>query len=249
MPHERSRDLLAFALALAAAAFVIFFRLTEFPLYFFCDEAIPAVEAQSLLTTGRDRAGALWPLFIRGQGVYQLSLSVYWLLPFQALFGMSETVVRACGALASLIGAAGISFFARRIFPAGRGWALVPLVFYGAPFWYLHARTGFEVVISASAWLVVIASFGSLWRTGPSDSRSSTHEIAAWTCFRLLFLLLHSCTRLGTVDAYRSAARLVARYVRAMAARSVACADDDSVGRALPDDNVLSSRNRVWASG
>jgi len=187
MPHERSRDLLAFALALAAAAFVIFFRLTEFPLYFFCDEAIPAVEAQSLLTTGRDRAGALWPLFIRGQGAYQLSLSVYWLLPFQALFGMSETVVRACGALASLIGAAGMSFFARRIFPAGRGWALVPLVFYGAPFWYLHARTGFEVVISASAWLVVIASFGSLWRTGPSDSRSSTHEIAAWTCFLLAF--------------------------------------------------------------
>lgn len=187
MFHERSRDLLAFALALAVAAFVVFYRLADFPLYFFCDEAIPAVEVQSLLTTGRDRAGVMWPLFIRGQGAYQLSLSVYWLLPFQALFGMSETVVRTSDALASLIGVAGASFFVRRIFPGSRGWMLAPLVFYGAPFWYLHARTGFEVVISASAWLIVVASFGSLWRIDLSNSRSAGREIAVWTCFLLAF--------------------------------------------------------------
>jgi hypothetical protein len=187
MPSKRSRDLLAFALALVIAAFVLFYRLTDFPSYFFCDEAIPAVEVQSLLATGRDRAGVSWPLFIRGYGAYQLSLSVYWLLPFQALFGMSEIVVRACAALASLIGVAGASFFVRRIFPANRCWTLVPLVFYGAPFWYLHTRTGFEVVISASAWLIVVASFGSLWRTGPTDSRSVRREIATWACFLLAF--------------------------------------------------------------
>jgi 4-amino-4-deoxy-L-arabinose transferase-like glycosyltransferase len=107
MVTGRSRDFLLLASALLAAAVILLYRLTDFPLHFFCDEAVQGAEARSLLDTGRDRAGALWPLFIRGRGGYHLSPSVYWLIPFQALLGDSEFVVRLSHAMASLLGVAG----------------------------------------------------------------------------------------------------------------------------------------------
>ncbi|HMO30920.1 hypothetical protein [Enterovirga sp.] len=179
----------AAALVLAFVALILFDSLAEFPLYFFCDEAVQGAEAQSLLAHGADRAGVAWPLFFRGHGGYQLSLSVYWLLPFQWLFGMSEGVVRASHAVASLIGVAGAMAFMRRYSPRTLAWLCVPLVFYGSPLWYLHSRTGFEAVISASAWLVCLAACPDLTHRNDRDRSRGHAEHARWGLFLIAFAL------------------------------------------------------------
>jgi len=187
-----SRETLLFSFLLLAAAVVLFFRLTEFPLYFFCDEAAQGAEVNALLDSGKDRAGVTWPLFFRSHGGYQLSLSVYWLMPFQALLGESEFAVRASHVVASLLGVTAAALFVRRWFPANALWTAVPLVFYGAPFWYLHSRTGFEVVISASAWLICLALFPLLWRDA-TDELPGRHRpvpatrVGCWVGFLVAF--------------------------------------------------------------
>jgi hypothetical protein len=190
---SRSRQLLGLSFSLLVAAAVLLYRLTDFPLYFFCDEAVQSAEVRSLLDSGKDRAGAAWPLFIRGHGSYQLSLSVYWLMPFQAVLGASERVVRLSHLVASLIGVTAAAFFLRRAFAATLLWTLVPLVFYGASFWYLHSRTAFEVVISASAWLVCISVFPLLWSVGsdkpPRASGYDRRDGLAWAGFVVAFAM------------------------------------------------------------
>lgn len=141
-------------------------HLVEFPLYFFCDEAIHGVEAQSLLQRGTDQYGDSWPLFFRGYGTFHLSLSVYFQLPFEYLIGHSEFSIRFRNVIVSLIGGIGAALLISRIDRRFLVGAAAPLVFTASSFWFLHARTGFEFMISASAWIWMIVSYDGSLRFG-----------------------------------------------------------------------------------
>ncbi|NDC37350.1 MAG: hypothetical protein EBZ48_04785 [Proteobacteria bacterium] len=133
-----------------------FLQLASFPPYLFCDEAVVAVDAHSLLSSGRDIFGQPWPLFFRGLGDYALSLTVYMQLPFDLLFGMTVWSVRARSACISLLGVLAMSALAMRFCNrAHRQVALwmVVILLAVTPAWFINSRTGFEYITAAVFYL------------------------------------------------------------------------------------------------
>ena len=128
---------------------LVFERLPEYPIYFFCDEAILGVEAQSLLTTGADQAGTPWPIFFKGFGDYQQSLAIYLQIPFTLLFGLNEFSIRLMTSCISLIGVGAVYGIIQMIYKMDSAW-MTFLIFALSPVWFLHSRAGFEVIIAVS---------------------------------------------------------------------------------------------------
>jgi hypothetical protein len=124
--------------------------ITRFPIYFFCDEAVHAVSGMWLLRDGwRDHTGTFLPPYFINSDKYNLGLSVYIHLLTAWTFGKSVLVARATSAIISVAGVLCLALllkFAYRI----RGWWLAPLVLGAIPAWFLHSRTAFEVILSAS---------------------------------------------------------------------------------------------------
>lgn len=75
-------------------SFIYLYRLAEIPDSFSNDEAIFGYNAYSILQTGRDEYGKLLPIISESNGDYKLLLLSYWLVPFVALFGLTEFAVR-----------------------------------------------------------------------------------------------------------------------------------------------------------
>lgn len=131
-----------------------FEKLTIFPCYFFCDEAINGVEAYGVLTGSHysEPVGILWPKFFKGFGDYELALSVYLNVPFVKLFGLNEFAVRLTTAVISLIGVCAAYVWIHWIFKLRAGW-LTFVVFAVSPLWFIHSRTGFHLILPVSFFL------------------------------------------------------------------------------------------------
>lgn len=149
---RRSIPIVELSVAAAIAIYLFTFQIVNFPPYFFCDEAISGLDANSLITTGADIHGARWPIFFEGFGDYALSLTVYLQIPFNIIFGMNEFSVRLRTAIISLLG---ITFFSAILWRNGlRTVAWLPfLLFSVSPVWFLHSRTGFEYVVASVFYL------------------------------------------------------------------------------------------------
>lgn len=141
----------------AGYLFATFFKLTAFPPYFFCDEAIAGVDAWSMWQTGRDIRGRPWPIFFHGLGEYALSLSVYLQIPFVALLGLTESAVRARAAVMSILALASVSFLFVSAKGVSRVW-LVPVLLVSSTFWYLHSRAGFEYMDATACYFTAVAA-------------------------------------------------------------------------------------------
>ncbi len=90
-----SMPLLAGLLAvLFVGGFLRFYRLTDVPPGFFRDEADKGYTAYSLLKTGRDLEGSVWPLQIRSLRVYTSPIYQWASIPGIAVFGLSEWTTR-----------------------------------------------------------------------------------------------------------------------------------------------------------
>lgn len=124
--------------------------LTQFPIYFFTDEAIQSMSANDLVVLGfRDEAGRLLPTFFENGSQYNLGFSVYLQLIPNLLFGRSVLVTRGTAVLATLVAAFSIGLILRDFFKM-RHWWLGPLVLAIIPAWFLHSRTAFETSLMAS---------------------------------------------------------------------------------------------------
>lgn len=84
----------------------LFFRFWQFgkvPPGLSRDEASQGYTAYSLLQTGQDEYGNSWPLSIKSFGDWKMPVYVYANLPFVALFGLQNWVVRLPTALAGIL--------------------------------------------------------------------------------------------------------------------------------------------------
>ncbi|HSE62499.1 MAG TPA: hypothetical protein VLG15_02715 [Thermoanaerobaculia bacterium] len=153
----------AFVGALAVYAITRFWRLGDYPIYFFCDEAFQPVAAEELLQRGfRDTKGRLFPLYFTN-GAW-VPLFPVWLHVFTvALFGKSVEVARATSAAVSLLGAAAIALVLRYGFRSRLWWA-GPLALAVIPAHFLHSRTTFETAFS-TAFFACFLLFYVLYRT------------------------------------------------------------------------------------
>lgn len=139
--------------------------LEHFPIYFFCDEAIQGVAAETLLSNGlRDETGTLLPTSIKNFFNYDLGFSVYANIPFVLLFGKNIWSVRLTTVLISLGGGIFISLMARNIFGMRNYWSAI-LFLLLTPIFFLHSRTGFETAIATSLYAGFLY-FYLLYRTG-----------------------------------------------------------------------------------
>ncbi|HPW56775.1 MAG TPA: hypothetical protein PLP31_13670 [Thermoanaerobaculaceae bacterium] len=139
-----------FALALALTLALLTYRVADFPIYFFCDEATPVNLAADLIENGfRASDGVLFPPYFQNVDKYSLSLNVYVHVLPVALFGRSVVVARVTSALIALLGAAAAGLALRAGFRSCLWWT-APLVLAAMPAFLLHGRTAFETVMSTA---------------------------------------------------------------------------------------------------
>jgi len=147
-PHSLASTLFGLALLLYLATRLV--GLSDFPIYFFSDEAIQTLHAADLIRNDfRDEEDTLLPTYFKNGPFYNLSLSVYLqLLPY-LLFGKSVFITRLTSVLVSLLAAVVVGLMLRDIFQIPYWWAGTLLLSI-APAWFLHSRTAFETVTFVS---------------------------------------------------------------------------------------------------
>jgi len=150
-PPDSSRDSwILFALSLATLLASRLYRLADFPIYFFCDEAIQQVRAGELLRDGmRDQFHQLLPTYVLNGPVFNLSTSVYAQVLPVLVFGKSVLLTRAISALIACSASIAVCLILRNVFRS-RFWWTGALLLGITPAWFLHSRTAFETAMAAS---------------------------------------------------------------------------------------------------
>ncbi len=145
-----------FVLSLIIYFFVRVFRLAEFPIFFFSDEAMPVVRAQDFLSNGfRSKEGVLFPTFFKNTFQFSLSTTVYLQAISYLLFGKSVFVARFMSLLTTIPAAIGMGYIFKNVFPS-KYWFVGTLLFSIVPAWFLHSRTAFELVTAVSFYAVFV---------------------------------------------------------------------------------------------
>lgn len=138
------------ALALVIYLLTRFVGLSNFPIYFFTDEAVQTVLAADFLRDGlRNYDGEFLPTYFPNGGQYNLSLSVYLQVIPYLIFGKSVFLTRATPALISGLAALWSALALRRAFGSRLPW-LGALILVVTPAWFLHSRTAFETALATT---------------------------------------------------------------------------------------------------
>jgi hypothetical protein len=137
-------DMILMLLSVGIYLFTYLYRLEDFPIFFFTDEAVQTVLAADLIRDGlHDYQGTYLPAFFLNGSRYALSLSVYMQLLPTLILPRSIMVTRAVAALVSSTSVLAVSLTLKRIFQL-RTWWIGVLLLGLTPAWFLHARTAFE---------------------------------------------------------------------------------------------------------
>jgi len=138
---------LLFLLIIIFALFIYFYRLSTVPSGFYSDEAVVAYNSYSILKTGRDEYGQLFPVLFRFFGSYTPGLFVYFLVPFIKIFGLSVLTVRGVNAVLMISTGIILYMFLKKLLPKiNRYYFLIPLLcYYLTPWTIFNARLGYEV--------------------------------------------------------------------------------------------------------
>lgn len=177
-----------FALALALYLITRLVGLTDFPIYFFTDEAAQTVLAADLVRDGFYNAQKVFlPTYFYNGYQYNLSTSVYVQLIPYLLFGKSIWVTRGVCVLITLLAAICVGLTIHRIFRLPHGWAAT-LLLSTTPVWFLHSRTAFETGL-ATTFFAAFICFYLLYRT------SSPHYLFPAILFAALTFYSYSPAR------------------------------------------------------
>lgn len=163
--RARPAGVVLFVAALAFYAVTRLVALTDFPIFFFCDEAIQTNVARSLLDHKlRDRDGVLLPPYFLNDQRWAMSLNIYLMLPTVALLDKSIFSTRATFVAVSVFGAAALGLALRT---AGfEVWWLAPLLLAALPVDFLHSRMALETTpafFAAFLWAYFLYRFRSPW--------------------------------------------------------------------------------------
>lgn len=142
----RTRVALTLLLILGVAAFLRLYRIGTVPSGFFRDEAWNGYEAYSLLKTGKDTRGNVFPLFFSQYGDISFSSPyVYASIPFIYLFGLNETAARLPAACFGLLTVGMLYFCVKEFF--GRDRALAAAFLLAVSPWHIQfSRLAFRAV-------------------------------------------------------------------------------------------------------
>jgi hypothetical protein len=149
--HAIPFEMVLFTIAIGLYLSTRLIGLSNFPIYFFTDEAVQTVMAEDFVHNGlRNYNDELLPTYFNKDSTYNLSsVSVYVQVIPYLLFGKSVFATRAVSVLISTLGALAVGLILRDIFKLRYWWCGV-LFLSIAPAWFLHSRTAFETVEMAS---------------------------------------------------------------------------------------------------
>jgi 4-amino-4-deoxy-L-arabinose transferase-like glycosyltransferase len=145
-----SLEVLLLCCALLIYLLVRIIGLSDFPIYFFTDEAVQTVLADDLIRDGfKGYDDIFLPTFFYNGYQYNLGTSVYLQVLPALLFDRSVFLTRFVSVLISLCGALWVGLILRDIFHSRHAWMGVLLLSL-TPTWFFHSRTAFETVIATS---------------------------------------------------------------------------------------------------
>jgi 4-amino-4-deoxy-L-arabinose transferase-like glycosyltransferase len=149
-------DVWLFAAAIGVVLASRLVGLSDYPIYFFCDEAVQAVRASEFLRDGfRDQYHEFLPTYFQNGPFFNLSTSVYAQVLPVVLFGTTVFTTRAVAAVIAVSASIAVGLILGRIF-ALRFWWAGALLLGITPAWFLHSRTAFETSMATSfyAWFL-----------------------------------------------------------------------------------------------
>lgn len=129
---------------LLAGAALRLFNLGNFPGGLFRDEAALGYNGYSVLRTGMDEYGVLFPLVFRSFEVFFLPAYVYLSAPLIGIFGLSEFSARLLSAVSGIVGLSLIWFIAREIWEDKKAAVFSVLVLAISPWHIFYSRGAFE---------------------------------------------------------------------------------------------------------
>ncbi len=133
--------------------------LSDFPIYFFTDEAIQTASAAELVRNGFYGPGKVFlPTYFPNGSYWNLSLSVYvQVLPY-LLFGKSVWVTRWTSLMVSGLMVLVLANALRKTV-CPRAWWSFLLFLAVTPTWFLHSRTAFETVIFSGFYAAFLGAY------------------------------------------------------------------------------------------
>lgn len=129
--------LVIFCVILFVASILRLYKIESVPPGVNQDEASIGYTAYSILSTGRDEYGRLFPFSFESFGDWKLPLYIYLVVPFVYFFGLSELAVRLPSALFGIASVALTFFFVRLLFENNR-LALLSMFLVAVSPWSLH---------------------------------------------------------------------------------------------------------------
>ncbi len=155
--HSLEASLFGFALLVYLSTRLV--GLTQFPIYFFTDEAVQTVLAADLVRDNfKSYEKEFLPTYFKNGTQYNLSTSVYLQVIPYLLFDKSVFVTRATSVLVTLLAAVCVGLILRDIFNIPYWWAGT-LILSITPAWFLHSRTAFETVLFVSLYTCVLYNY------------------------------------------------------------------------------------------
>jgi 4-amino-4-deoxy-L-arabinose transferase-like glycosyltransferase len=131
-------------LIIVLAVFLRFYNLASYPALN-ADEASNGYDAYSLIQTGMDQHGRVWPITFQSFNDYKPGLYIYIILPFVKLMGLTAWSVRIPGALLGVLSVLILYFLVRKLF-GNHKLAILSSLFLAISPWHLQfSRGGWEV--------------------------------------------------------------------------------------------------------
>ncbi len=143
--------------------FLRFYRLDQIPGSLNPDEKYNGYLAYSLLTTGKDLWGNVWPLTTRTFGSWTLIGLPVVMIPSVAIFGLTELAVRIPGMFLGVAGSALLFWVSWLLFKSRRVAALAALFYTISPWGLFLSRVSHETVLGLTVFLAGLGSFLSGW--------------------------------------------------------------------------------------
>jgi 4-amino-4-deoxy-L-arabinose transferase-like glycosyltransferase len=134
----------ALVIILGLTIFIRFFNISSLPAGLYWDELDTGYQAYSLLQTGRDYFGNLFPAHLQAFADYRSGLYMYLAVPLVKIFGLSPLSVRGVSSVWSVITVLLSYIFAARILRLGRNSWILPAVMSLAPWGLIQGRIAAE---------------------------------------------------------------------------------------------------------
>lgn len=154
-----TKEHFALALVVGFGLFLYLYKLDQIPSGFYVDEALTGYNAYSLLQTGKDEYGKLFPIALRFFGSYTPPLYTYLTIPIIALFGLNIASVRLLSVLSGASCIMVVYFLLKELNLAKSKFTPVigAFLFALSPWNVFYSRVGYEVHLA-----FLIFSLGTL---------------------------------------------------------------------------------------